>query len=65
MLGGKLLYNTGSPVWSSVMIREVGCEKGRQTQEGRDICIIMADSCCCMAETSKILQSKLPKIKKI
>ena len=47
------------------MIREVGCEKGRQTQEGRDICIIMADLCCCMAETSKILQSKLPKIKKI
>ena len=28
---------------------------GSKTLEGRDICILMADSCCCMAETSRPL----------
>ena len=27
----------------------------REGQEGGDICILMADSCCCMAETNTIL----------
>ena len=30
-----------------------GC--GRQVQEGRDIHILMANSCCCMAETNATL----------
>ena len=64
MVGEELLYNTGSPVCCSVMIREVAWEKQREVQEGRDICTIMADLCCCMAETNKMLQSKFPKVKK-
>ena len=28
---------------------------GREAQEGGDICIIMADSSCCMAETNTTL----------
>ena len=36
--------------------RGVGCG-GREVQEGGDICILMADSYWCMAETSTILES--------
>ena len=25
---------------------------GREVQEGEDLCILMADSCCCLAETN-------------
>ena len=32
---------------------EVG--DGREVSEGGDICIPMADVCCCMAETNTIL----------
>ena len=32
-----------------------GMGDGRETLKGRDICIPMADSCCCMAESSTIL----------
>ena len=32
-----------------------GLEGQRKVQEGGDICILMADSCCCMAETNIIL----------
>ena len=32
-------------------------------QEGRDICILMADSRCCMAEAKRILQSNYSLIK--
>ena len=28
---------------------------GRKAQEGGDICIHIADSCCCMAETNTTL----------
>ena len=28
---------------------------GREVQEGGDICRLMADSCCCMAETNTTL----------
>ena len=27
----------------------------REVQEGGDICILMADSCCCVAETNRTL----------
>ena len=36
----------------------VGCHALLQ-----NICILMADSCCCMAETNTILESKYPPIK--
>ena len=52
MAGGKLLYNTGSPARCSVKICE-GWE-GRVAQQGGDICIIMADLCCCRAETNAL-----------
>ena len=41
--GEKLLYNTGSPDWRSVMAQRGGMGGGTKTQEGGDICIIMAD----------------------
>ena len=28
---------------------------GRKVLKGEDICISMADSCCCLVETNKIL----------
>ena len=37
---------------------------GREAQEGGDICILMADSHCCMAETNATLQSNYPPILK-
>ena len=40
-----------------------GIGGGREVQEGGYICILRADSCCCMAETSTTLQSKYPPVK--
>ena len=37
---------------------------GWGVQEGGGICILMADSCCCMAETNTTLESNYPPIKK-
>ena len=57
VVGNKLLYSTGGSVWHSVMtwrgrIGEVGA------QEERDICIIVANSHCCVMEANtKILKS--------
>ena len=34
---------------------DLGEGGGRDVQEGVDICIPMADSCCCSAETNTIL----------
>ena len=33
-----------------------GVGAGREVEEGRDICIPMADSCWCMAETNNIVK---------
>ena len=43
--GEKLLYNTGSPAWHSVMTSRDGMGRGdeRQAQKGGKICINMAD----------------------
>ena len=41
-----------------------GSRGGRDTQEGRDICIHMAASCGCTAETNTTLQSSYIPIKK-
>ena len=53
--GGRLLYNTGSPLWNSVM------GWGGSTGGRGDICIITAvvvqpyNLCCCTAETNTTL----------
>ena len=36
---------------------------GREEQEGGETCILMADSCCCTAETNTTLKSSYPLIK--
>ena len=38
---------------------DLGEGGGRDVQEGVDICIPMADSCCCSAETNTILLKQL------
>ena len=35
--------------------RWAGVRIDGEVQEGEDICILMTDSCCCMAEASTIL----------
>ena len=53
---GNLLYSTGSSAWCSVMTQMGGMGGGgREVQEGRDICIHIADSLRCTAETSTTL----------
>ena len=56
MASGKLLYNTGSTNQYSDNLEgwDEGCG-GREVQEEGDICISMADSHCCMAETNTSL----------
>ena len=54
---GNLLYDAGSsdPVLCD---NPEGCDGlggGREAEEGGDMCIPMADSCCCMAETNTVL----------
>ena len=41
----------------------MGRRWGEEVQEGGDICILMTDSCCCMADANTILQSNYPLIK--
>ena len=36
---------------------------GREVQEKEDMCILMADARCCMAETNTTLYSNYPSIK--
>ena len=36
-----------------------------QAQEGGNVCILMADSCCCMAETNTTLKSNYLPIKNL
>ena len=37
---------------------------GRDVQEGGDVCIHIADTLCCTAETNTTLQSNYPPVKK-
>ena len=53
--GKKLLYNTGSPAWCSGMTLRGRMGEGREAQKGDDICVIMANFPCCMAETNTTL----------
>ena len=49
----KLMYNTGSPAQRSVMTSR----GGRGAQEEGDTRALIADSCCCSAETNTTLYS--------
>ena len=61
---GKLPYNTGSSTLYSVRTYRGGMRWGmREVQEGGDICILMADSLCCMTETNTTFWSHYPPIK--
>ena len=44
-------------------LKNNGVGGGREGWEGGDICMPMADSCWCMAETSTKLESNYPSIK--
>ena len=50
--GEKLPSSTGSPVWHSLMTRRDVVGGGEEASEERDICIVMVDLHCCMAETN-------------
>ena len=47
MTNENLPYSTGNSTWCSVMTH-VG---SKSKKEGRHVCIHMADSLCCLAET--------------
>ena len=51
----KMLQNTGSPAWNSVMTQRDSMGNRREAREGSDTYLIMADYCCCMAETNTTL----------
>ena len=44
--GNKWLYNMGRPTWLSMRIQSSWIEEGTEAQEGGNLCIMMADSCC-------------------
>lgn len=50
MAAEKLLCRTGTPVWCSGNDTEGYEEEGREGKKGGIVYIIMADSCCSMAE---------------
>ena len=56
---GEAALSTGRPAWGSAMTVSGGVGGRRGTQEGENICIIMADlynyGHCCMAETNTAL----------
>ena len=54
---GKLLCSTGNSAWCLVMTQRGGMRGGREALKGGALHILIADSCCCMAETNTILQS--------
>ena len=54
MASEKLFCVRGSPVWGSVMTQRDVRRRGGREKVG-DVCIIMADSCCTMAETNTTL----------
>ena len=53
--GEKLLGSTGSPLWYSVMTWKAGLGGGEGGEGAGDVCIIMVDPPCCMAETNTTL----------
>ena len=63
--GEKLLYSTGSSGWYSLMTQRGRGRRaaGRELQEGGHICIHIAGSCCCTAETNTTFESNFIPIK--
>ena len=53
---GKLLYSTGTPAWHSVMAERGGMRGGERLRREATYVYLMADSCCCMAETKNIVK---------
>ena len=54
---GNLPYDSANSNWGSITTWR-GWERvrgGRELQAGGDICTLMANSCCCMAEIKPIL----------
>ena len=49
--GGKLLCDTGSSAWQSMMTQR----GGREAQGTGHVCLHRADSRCCLAETNTVL----------
>ena len=62
MASGYLLYDAGSSNECPKITWGVGWGR-KEVQEGGDICIPIADSCWCMAETNTTLLSNYPPIK--
>ena len=62
---GNLLYNTGSsnPVLCDNLEMLHGVQGGRKVQDGGAVCIPMADSCWCMAETNTICKAIILQLK--
>ena len=58
------LYSTGSTVSRSAMTAGVRQGDAKEAQEGEDVCVYIANSLCCIAETNTILQSNYTPIKK-
>ena len=57
IVSGNLIYDVGSsnPVLCDNLEGWDGVGSGRKVQERRDICLPVADSRCCMAETNTVL----------
>ena len=57
MASGNLLYDAGSSdlVLCDNLEGWDGVGGGKESLEGGDICIYLADSCCCLAETNTML----------
>ena len=61
---GKLLQSTGSLAWCAVTTWRSGMGDGREAQEGWNICILLADSLCCTAETTQHSKATIFQLKK-
>ena len=49
---------------ASLLTFEKECLKENVLKRGRDICILIADSCCCTAETNKHYKTIILQLKK-
>ena len=62
--GGNLLISTGCSAWFPVMTQMGGIQGWEGGPEGGCICIHIADSCTCAAETNNIVKQFYPNLKK-
>ena len=50
------MCGAGSSAQGSVMTQRAGMRgSGGKVEEGGDICVLVADSCCCMVDANTIL----------